>query len=330
MKQLTIIALIGFFITGIVGQSTTIRVTAPTFKNQRAILYTVSDYFSYRLTPLQVQTINQEGVCTFTIDPHQGFKAFIQIQDKRGYIYLDPSTPNYTVFFPNELEEGTVKRFNNNTVRLVFDQLPKDDLNTLIMEFNIKLDYFLYGDSLKVQRLMMQNQAFRDSLTAFTKHVFEYYKPVSNRYFNDFMKYNIASIALLSDREEPAKNKYIIFETFIKGQPILYHNDAYMNFIMDFYKDVLSDPNMVERDRVTFAINNLNDITKLHEALEGNYYLRHPVFREFVLLNGLKKPITPPISTVTTCAQCWKKSAKKVRWQNIKKLQLICSTNKHD
>jgi thiol-disulfide isomerase/thioredoxin len=289
MKQLLFVSLIGIFMNAQVAQTTTIHCTAPSFAHQRAILYTISDYFSYRLQSLQVQTIGENGRCTFTIDPQQGYKAFIQIQDKRGYIYIDPGTTSYSVLFPNELEEDVVKRFNNNTVRMVFNQLPKDDLNTLIMEFNLRLDYFLYGDSLKIQRLMMQNQAFRDSLTAFTKSTFEYYKPVNNRYFNDYMKYSIASIALFSDREEPAKNKYILFESFIKGQPILYHNDAYMNFIMDFYKNVLSDPNMVERDRVTFAINNLNDIKKLHEALEGNYYLRHPIFREFILLNGFKE-----------------------------------------
>ncbi len=278
----------GFFMNGVIGQ-TTITCTAPAFVNQRAILYTIGDYFSYRLQPLQVQPVAENGRCTFTVDAKQGYKAFIQIQDKRGYIYIDPNTPNYTVYFPNELEEDVVKRFNNNTVRMVFDQLPKDDLNTLVMEFNLRFDYFLYGDSLKIQRLMLQNQAFRDSLTEFTKNTFEYYKDVNNRYFNDYMKYTIASLALFSDREEPAKNKYILFESFIKGQPILYHNDAYLNFIMDFYKNVLSDPNMVERDRVTFAINNLNDLKKLHEALEGNYYLRHPVFREFILLNGFKE-----------------------------------------
>jgi thiol-disulfide isomerase/thioredoxin len=289
MKSVLITILLGCCLGSVFAQNIHIRCSAPAFAHQRATLYTISDYFSYRLQPLQVQTIADNGSCVFTVHPQQGFKAFIQIQDKRGYIYIDPGTPEYTVFFPAELDDDVVKRFNNNTVRMVFDNLPKDDLNTLVMEFNLRLDHFLYGDSVKIQRLMLQNQAFRDSLAAFTKNTFDYYKPVNNRYFNDYMKYSIASIALFSDREEPAKNKYILFESFIKGQPILYHNDAYMNFIMDFYKNILSDPNMAERDRVTFAINNLNDSKKLHEALEGNYYLRHPVFREFILLNGFKE-----------------------------------------
>lgn len=70
-------------------------------------------------------------------------------------------------------------------------------MNTLILEFNLKFDYFLYGDTLKVQRLMMQNQAFRDSLTVFTRDAYTYYKDIDNRYFSDYMKYSIATIALL-------------------------------------------------------------------------------------------------------------------------------------
>ena len=236
---------------------------------------------------MAIEKLDDKGQCVFTVDSKRGFKSFIQIQDKRGYIYIDPNTPSYKVYFPNEWDSTVVKKLNNNTVRLVFDQLPKNDLNTLILEFNLKFDYFLYGDTLKVQRLMMQNQAFRDSLAAFTREVYSYYKEVDNRYFSDYMKYSIATIALFSDRVDPSKNKYITFETFIKNQPLLYHNDAYVNFIKEFYQNVLSDPSMFPRDRVTFAINNLNSLEKLNEAGEANYYLKHPVFREFILLNGL-------------------------------------------
>jgi len=286
-RILLIVVALSFFVGNTAQQKTTITCVANAFKNQRAILYTYDDYFSYELKELDIQKVDEKGQCVFTVEPKRGFKSFIQIQDKRGYIYIDPKTPNYKVYFPNELDSTVVKKLNNNTVRLVFDQLPKNDLNTLILEFNLKFDYFLYGDTLKVQRLMMQNQAFRDSLTVFTRDAYTYYKDVDNRYFSDYMKYSIATIALFSDRVDPSKNKYITFETFIKNQPLLYHNDAYINFIKEFYQNVLSDPSMLPRDRVTFAINNLNSLEKLNEAGEANYYLKHPVFREFVFLNGL-------------------------------------------
>lgn len=279
---LLIIAAFGF------GQEkTVINCFAPQFKGQIAQLVTYKDYISYETKILDKGIVDEKGNITFHCDPANGFKALIQIQDKSATIYIDPNTPKYTVSFPYRHEH--VQKLTGNTVRLVFDSLPDNDLNTLILEFNLRLDYFLYGDTLKVQRLMMQNAAFRDSLSAFTQEIFKEYKNIDNRYFKDYYKYSIASVALFSDRQEPDKNKFIVFETFIKAKPILAHNDAYMYFIQDFYEDVLSDISVVNRDKATFAINNVASKEKLDLAMSQHYYLANKEFREFIMLNALQE-----------------------------------------
>ena len=136
---------------------------------------------------------------------------------------------------------------------------------------------------------MLQNEEFRDSLNVFTQEIFEEYKDVKNNYFIDYFMYSIASIKLFSNRQEPEKNKYIVFETFIKAKPILLHNDAYMFFIQDFYEDVLSDLSMVNRDKVTFAINNVGSREKLDEAMSQHLYMANAEFREFIMLNALQE-----------------------------------------
>lgn len=279
---LVIITFIGFS-----QEKTIVSCYAPAFKGQVASLVTTSDYISYQNEVLDKNIVDEKGLVNFECDPKEGFRAMIQIQDKSAIIFIDPSTPKYTVSFPFEHEN--VQKLTGNTVRLVFDNLPNDDLNTLILEFNLRLDYFLYGDTLKVQRLMLQNQEFRDSLSDFTNKILETYKDVDNRYFKDYYKYRIATIALMSNRQEPEKNKYIIFETFIKSQPILYHNDAYMYFIQDFFKDALSDITLVKRDQATFAINNMASREELDKVMANHYYLRHNKFREFIMLNALKE-----------------------------------------
>lgn len=264
-----------------------IKCYAPSFKGQIASLVTYEDYISYKLKVLDREIVDEEGYVNFEVSPEKGLRAMIQIQDKSGTIYLDPNTPSYQVSFPMAIEN--VQKLTGNTVRLVFDALPKDDLNTLILEFNLRLDYFLYGDTLKVQRLMAQNQAFRDSLSEFTKKTFDLYKEVDNPYFKNYFKYSIARVALFSDRQEPAKSKYITFETFIKGNPILYHNDAYMEFIKDFYKDALSDITLLDRDKVTFAINNMGSREQLDQVMATHYYLKNDRFRELIMINALQE-----------------------------------------
>lgn len=284
-RFITYILLIMSF--GFFGQETTIECYAPSFKNQVASLVTYTDYISYNFKILDKQLISEDGHVTFHCDPEKGMKAMIQIQDKSGTIYLDPATPKYKVSFPKIIEN--VQKLTGNTVRLVFEDLPKNDLNTLILEFNLRLDYFLYGDTLKVQRLMRQDQEFRDSLTVFTQNTFAIYKDVDNQYFKDFFKFSIASVALFSDRQEPAKNKYIIFETFIKNSAIRYNNDAYMLFIKDFYKDALSDITLLDRDKVTFAINNKGSREQLDIVMGSQYYLKNEAFRELIMINALQE-----------------------------------------
>ncbi len=264
---------------------TTINCYAPQFKGQIAQLVTYTDYISYETRVLDKGIIDKDGNITFECNPERGFKSLIQIQDKSATLYIDPNTSKYTVSFPYRHEN--VQKLTGNTVRLVFDSLPANDLNTLILEFNLRLDYFLYGDTLKVQRLMLQNEEFRDSLSQFTQKIFTSYKDIDNRYFKDYYKYSIASIALFSNRQEPDRNKFVVFETFIKAKPILAHNDAYMYFIQDFYEDVLSDLNIVNRDKVTFAINNAASLEKLDQAMSQHYYLANAQFREFIMLNAL-------------------------------------------
>lgn len=266
-------------------EKTIINCFAPQFKGQIAQLVTYSDYISYETIVLDKGIIDNDGNITFECNPERGFKSLIQIQDKSATLYIDPNTSKYTVSFPYRHEN--VQKLTGNTVRLVFDSLPDNDLNTLILEFNLRLDYFLYGDTLKVQRLMLQDEEFRDSLSQFTQEIFTSYKNIDNRYFKDYYKYSIASIALFSNRQEPDRNKFVVFETFIKAKPILAHNDAYMYFIQDFYEDVLSDLNIVNRDKVTFAINNAASLEKLDQAMSQHYYLANAQFREFIMLNSL-------------------------------------------
>jgi thiol-disulfide isomerase/thioredoxin len=272
---------------GLGQNQTTINCYAPQFKGQIAQLVTYEDYISYETKVLDKGIVDEKGNISFQCDAASGYKAMIQIQDKSATIYIDPSTPKYTVSFPYRHEN--VQKLTGNTVRLVFDSLPDNDLNTLILEFNLRLDYFLYGDTLKVQRVMLQNDEFRDSLSVFTQSIFKEYKDVDSRYFKDYYKYSIASVALFSNRQEPDKNKFIVFETFIKAKPILDHNDAYMYFIQDFYEDVLSDISMVNRDKATFAINNVASREKLDLAMSQHYYLANKEFREFIMLNALQE-----------------------------------------
>ncbi|MFT5601995.1 MAG: peroxiredoxin [Flavobacteriales bacterium] len=278
---------IGMIVMSSFYSQTTVHCYAPQFKGQIARMTTYVDYLTFEKKELAKGIVDSTGHITFVVSEKQSQKAFIDIQDKSGTIYLDNNTPEYFVNFPYQHEN--VQKLSDNTVQMVFDSLQHNDLNALILEFNIQLDYFLYGDTAKVQRLMLQNSLFRDSLGAFTEYIFNDYKDQTNIYFKNYMRYSIADVALYSNRQEPAKNKLVVFETFIKSRPILYKNEAYMTFIKNFYKDCMSDIAMIDRDKATTAVNTLQDFSRFSDVFSTHYYLSNATFSEFIMIISLSE-----------------------------------------
>lgn len=264
---------------------TTIHCHAPAFKNQVATLLTYDDYFSMELRELDQQTIDENGDVSLSTTITRGIKTVIQIHNKKGILYLDPNTDVYTIDFPKATNDAI--KFTNNVTQLIFDSLPRNDLNTLILEYNLLQDNFLYGDEVKMQRTMAQSAEFRDSLDQFTQLISFRYGDIKSTYFKNYVLYSLASIALHCNRQEPDKNGFMIFESFIKNKPILYHNDAYMAFINDFYTDFLSDLSMTKRDEIMAAINSHNNLDSLSKSVKKNYYFRNDVLLELLLIKGL-------------------------------------------
>ena len=105
------------------------------------------EFFTYKQSLIEKSTINKDGSFTLKIDLKKTRKGTIQIEDLSGLIYLSPSTGEYTIYFPQTTSSPRTLR--KTDVRLVFDNLPKNDINTLILEYNYQLDKLLYQDTLR-------------------------------------------------------------------------------------------------------------------------------------------------------------------------------------
>ena len=75
------------------------------------------------------------------------------------------------------------EKLTGNLVRLVFEGLPKDDLNTLILEFNYRMDAFFLGDTLKLLSLAEQGENFKKNLDEFKKILADNYKDIKQTLF---------------------------------------------------------------------------------------------------------------------------------------------------
>lgn len=259
---------------------------APGYKNKYVSLLTIDDYINIHYKSLDKVKIDSNGAFEFNLENNQkDFKAFLEIEDKSGLFYIDHTTKEYKIHFPSKDENG--KPITSNDVYLIFEELPKDDLNTLILEFNLRFDDFLYGDTTKMILTLLQNNTFKDSLDKFKKELLDYYKPIEKPYFHNYIRYSIASIDQMASGKEIAINRLLVYNYYIKDRPVLYNNDAYMLFFNQFYKNSLSAPVKGGKDRLYFAINNYASLDKLMEILSEDVFLKNEQIRELVVIKGL-------------------------------------------
>ena len=99
----------------------------------------------------------------------------ISIGRFHSMLYVDTSNYEYNLYFPKDtlIDQASLK---NSEIQIVFLNLEKDNINSLILDFNNQLDYFLYGDTSKIIRMAKHNNEFQDSLNSFKIFVSDRYK----------------------------------------------------------------------------------------------------------------------------------------------------------
>ena len=236
---------------------------------------------------IEKTSLDSLGNFSFTINPENAFLSVIEIDNEYGYLYIDPTATKYDVLFSDTKEN--LNRFRKTTNQLVFNNLPNNDLNTLILDFNLRLDYFLYGDTNSLLRMAKRNQEFKDSLNVFKEKLIPLYGTIKKEYLHNYIRYSIASIEQLTNFKDLEKSRLFNYNFYLNDMPVLYNNNAYMSFFNQFYENILSIPENSNEEKIKFAINNYNSLEKLDLALANDYFLKNERIREMAIINGLSK-----------------------------------------
>ena len=157
----------------------------------------------------------------------------------------------------------------------------------MILDFNLELDFFLYGDTNKIIRMAKHNKEFQDSLNNFKIYLSARYRSNKIKYLHNYIRYEIALLEQLAHQNKGDYFKTYLFESYLKTNEINYNNDAYMQFFNLFYKDVFKVGGLAINDKIKFAINNYNDYKKLIEAMDNSKYFSNPKLKELAAIKGL-------------------------------------------
>lgn len=116
--------------------------------------------------------------------------------------------------------------------------------------------------------------------------VSEKYAADTSRFFKAYVKYSVASldnIAFLGQR-----NEYEKYDFYIKPETVLYQNDRYMDYVLNYYKLYEAQLSNEVNERFYNGVINSSP-TVIMNALGGDYALKNVRLRELVMIKMLSE-----------------------------------------
>ena len=263
-----------------------IQINAPDYQGKNVKWRKKTDHITNQYQLLAESKIDTNGLVTFNKEIEKIELTEIVIGRSFGLLYLDTATKFYNIYFPKDTILDTMS-LKKNQIQLVFLDLPENDINQLILDFNLQYDYFLYGDTAKLIRLALQEKEFQDSLNAFK--VF-----ISDRYQNDLIKflhvsirYEIALIEQMAHQSKGEFYKNYLFHTYLKKSNVEYANPAFMEFFNLFYRKPFKIGGDEIFERIKFSINQYHDLDHLKNAMSNSSFYSHQKLTELIIIKGL-------------------------------------------
>ncbi len=292
MKQLfLILALVGIICANHSAQ-TTIHGRAPGFVGKHVYLHKFTDYLSQAYERLDEAIIGDKGNFTFSVDLQSTTEVFIQIQDKSGSLYIDPEAADYYVYFPSTDQQD---HYHGKNALLVLDSLQSNDINTLIADYEMRLERFIHlGDynaendtAWNLAKLVFSGEG-AELLSKFKRDIKLEYKDVENPFFSQYVKYSIAGYEIFFGSPEYLElNKSVVYSSYIKDQPIQYNNPSYMYFLFDFYERPFKMLGSNSYSAAEDIVNYYASYSKLLALLREQFYMKHPQVSELVMMKGI-------------------------------------------
>ena len=322
MNRLTVTLFFIFF--GVkLALCTTISIYAPDYKNQVITWKKKIDYITNINEIIANEIIDSSGYVKLYFDFNQNELSEISIGRSHGMLYVDTSNYEYNLYFPKDtlIDKASLKK---SEIQIVFLNLESDNINSLILDFNNQLDYFLYGDTNKIIRMAKHSNEFQDSLNSFKTLLSDRYRTKKIKYLHNYIRYEIAILEQLAHQNKGDYFKAYLYENYLKRNKVNYKNDAYMQFFNLFYRDVFKIGGIELNDQIKFAINNYNELQKLTEIIESCKYFSSAQLSELAIIKGLFDAYKSPSYVPENILSFLNKISIESKWQEHKALASNC------
>lgn len=291
-------------------QDAVIRLNAPDFKGQAALLYRYDDLFTQRLARVGSSLVNDSGRCELKAPVKGTDRLRIRIGDAHGDLYARPGS-RYDILFAAP-PAGTARTIGGTSrTEPVFLELDPLDVNALTSDLNSRIDAFIAEDlatdqAAGMQALPVTRRAHSDStrrpstlfvmptwskarLDSFETRVRHFYRDVDDTWFAHYLTYSFAGL-----RYGPRVNDAELHKAYLEGRPVLYDDPEYARFVRSFHAEQLMLAHSLHRaayDRAFAAA----DADSLKALLGRSEFLREERLREAVAIDLLHQQFNSSI-----------------------------------
>ncbi|MCO5259084.1 MAG: redoxin domain-containing protein [Crocinitomicaceae bacterium] len=270
------------FVFGQENSFVNIKGYAPAYIGQKIQVKEIEDYISMHTSTIASSTINSDSTFTMTFSIAETQKVLLTIENNQSFLYIQPGG-NYTIYFPQK-DKRTPYRPAGNQVEVTFYDLDSNDINYKVLGFNRWMDNFLalnYADALRNPVL------FNKNLDSFKLATEKYYLKDTGQYIFDYVRFTIAN-TIDNIQQAANRNRYEKHDFYIKHQPVLYRNDAYMDYFKKFYKGMMTTIPMEVNNRVYLGLLKSSP-TVIMNALGLEFTLINMRIREMVMVQLLSE-----------------------------------------
>ncbi|MFT5860033.1 MAG: hypothetical protein ACI865_002141 [Flavobacteriaceae bacterium] len=263
------------------GQSVTVSGLAPSYVGQDIEIYEIEDYFSMKERFITSTTVEKDSSFSLSLSSPYIQKIIIKAGINKGFLYIQPDT-KYRLFVP-EKNKYDPYRQNGNQIEIGFLSLDSTDVNYKILGFQRWIDHFVGNNYYLRSKDAVTYVAHLDT---FKLNVEKAYKADTSLFFKTYVRFTIAGLDNVNNAAE--RNRYEKHDFYIKHTQVQYRNDAYMDYLIKFYQEMIprlpSKTNQAVYDGVLQGSPSL-----VMKALGTEYTMINLRIREMMMINGLSE-----------------------------------------
>lgn len=262
-------------------EAVTIKGFAPQYVGKELSFNQIVDYYSQVEAPFAKTTVQADSTFSvqFYLDKTQ--KIVVRGLNNYGWMYVEPKA-KYDIFVPDRNPIDPVVK-TGNQVEISFFDLPATDINYKI------LSYQRWSDEYMARYFPLKFKdptRFAEKLDTFKIYVEKAYKNDSSIFFLTFVKFSIAELDDI--QHSAARGRDEKYDHYIKPSPVFYENDAYMNYVKKYYKNLIPRLSTETNNLVYLAVLKSSP-TLVMKALGKDYTLQNLRLREMVMIQSLSE-----------------------------------------